>query len=488
MRTENKWKNFYLTIGKSIKAEREHTGKTLKEVAEAIGLSNEAVLHRYERGERRPLPHVLLALGRFLKSDDLYFLRHADMPVESRRDEYQRNFHTQIQKMLEAPTDDKELLKSLLPLMAHLLNVGVISVFAYQWLRSALCKFSEHISELVKIPVNNVEMPKKLPAEDVYFYESYNVWQKRYVTELAWENEDDEYRFITNYKRIHSSYPRRVNMYSYKWHENISGTVLSTMYGVIGSPERKYLIRCFNRSDHVGGLLDLNQYHALRHICRVVSERLETSALEASFGRIRDLGLHMQYGESLASNMQRIGDKLREEGAASGIFLWNTKPGEDFHYTYTFGEHFTPWQTNHSIHTNARGFINADLRARIFGNESYFTVDVFEEIRHGAAHTMEAFISAWNERQRSRMSGAEVGCLLVFPLQRDEQKRGALIIPIEVGPSFPSPPEGASPGATHPAKMDIVSAIPSTIQTLNTYASIAYSVIAGSRQGKQERS
>jgi hypothetical protein len=177
--------------------------------------------------------------------------------------------------------------------------------------------------------------------------------------------------------------------------------------------------------------------------------------------------------------MKLLCDNLLEEGAVSGVFLWNTKHGEEFHHTYTFGEHFHNWKHNHSIHTDARGFINANLRARIFGNESYFVVDVFEEIRDAAAHTLEAFINAWNEMKRSHVSGAEIGCLLVFPCHRDEQKRGALIIPIEVGPSLPSPWEGVTSGAAHPPKMDIVGAIPATIQTLNTYASIAHSVIDG---------
>jgi hypothetical protein len=46
-----------------------------------------------------------------------------------------------------------------------------------------------------------------------------------------------------------------------------------------------------------------------------------------------------------------------------------------------------------------------------------------------------------------------------------------------VGPSLPSPSEGVTAVATHPPKMDITRAIPATIQTLTTYASIAYSVI-----------
>ena len=78
------------------------------------------------------------------------------------------------------------------------------------------------------------------------------------------------------------------------------------------------------------------------------------------------------------------------------------------------------------------------------------------------------------------MSGAEIGCLLVLPFNRDEQQRGALIIPIEVGPRSPSPTEGVAPGMTHPPKMDIVRAIPTTIQTLNAYASIAQNVLVGS--------
>src|SRR5687767_6225339 len=141
MRAKDKWQDFYLTIGKSIKAEREHTGKTLKEVAEAIGLSNEAVLHRYERGDRRPLPHVLLALGKFLQGDDLYFLRGADRPREAKPDGYQGHVHDIIHSMMGESTDEKAFLKNLLPLMAHRLNVAVISVFEYKWLRSELCKF-----------------------------------------------------------------------------------------------------------------------------------------------------------------------------------------------------------------------------------------------------------------------------------------------------------------------------------------------------------
>src|SRR5215471_15033454 len=82
MRAKDKWKDFYLTIGKCIKAEREKAGKTLKDVAEAIGLSNEVVLHRYETGARRPLPHILLELGRFLKDDEVYFITHAGAPRE----------------------------------------------------------------------------------------------------------------------------------------------------------------------------------------------------------------------------------------------------------------------------------------------------------------------------------------------------------------------------------------------------------------------
>ncbi len=81
--------------------------------------------------------------------------------------------------------------------------------------------------------------------------------------------------------------------------------------------------------------------------------------------------------------------------------------------------------------------------------------------------------------KRRNMSGAEIGCLLVLPFNRDEHKRGALIIPIEVGPSSPSPTDGGAPGATHPPKMDILRAIPTKIQTVNTYASIAQNVIVG---------
>jgi hypothetical protein len=93
----------------------------------------------------------------------------------------------------------------------------VISAFEYQWVRSELSKFSEYIAAAVPIPSHRAALPKKLPGEDLYFYESYNVWQERYVTELAWAKEEEEYRFITNYKRIHSSYPRRVNIASYTW-------------------------------------------------------------------------------------------------------------------------------------------------------------------------------------------------------------------------------------------------------------------------------
>ncbi len=255
VRSRDKWKEFYLTIGKCIKAEREKAGKTLKDVAEAIGLSNEVVLHRYETGARRPLPHILLELGRFLKDDEGYFITHAGAPREVPQAASTGHVHDQIRTIMAEHTETKTLLQTLLPLIAHTLNVGVISAFEYQWVRSELRKFSEHITASVPLPVTRAVMPKKLPAEDLYFYESYNVWQERYVTELAWANEQEDYRFITNYKRIHSSYPRRVNMASYTWHEQISGKVLSTMYGTIGTPEKKYLIRCFNRSDHVGGLL-----------------------------------------------------------------------------------------------------------------------------------------------------------------------------------------------------------------------------------------
>jgi hypothetical protein len=219
----------------------------------------------------------------------------------------------------------------------------------------------------------------------------------------------------------------------------------------------------------------------------MVSERFDTAALATSFGRIRDVCARVQSGNHLAFNLKLLCDSLLQEGAVSGVFLWNAGHGEALHYAYTFGEHFHNWQNNHSIHTDARGFINTDLRARIFGNESYFVVDVFEEIRDTAAHTLEAFINAWNEMKRSHVNGAEIGCLLVFPCHRDEQKRGALIIPIEVGPSLPSPSEGVTPGATHPPKMDILRALPATIQTLNTYASIAHNIIGGATGEKQAR-
>ena len=481
MRPRDKWNEFYLTIGKCIKAEREKAGKTLKDVAEAIGLSNEAVLHRYETGARRPLPHILLELGRFLKDDEVYFITCAGAPREVPQATSTGHVHDQIRTIMREHTETKALLQTLLPLIAHTLNVGVISAFEYQWVRSELRKFSEHITTSVPIPVTRAAMPKKLPAEDLYFYESYNVWQERYVTELAWAHEAEEYRFITNYKRIHSSYPRRVNMASYTWHEQISGKVLSTMYGTIGTPEKHYLIRCFNRSDHVGGLLDRNQYQALGAICRLVSAHVDDVTLEASFRRLRDVGAHLTYDpQSLPFHLKLLCDKLREEGAASGIFLWNTTHGAPLQYAYTFGDHFHAWKSNHNIHIEERGFVDADLGARICGNESYFVVDVFEEMHTAASCTLEAYINAWNELQRRTMSGTEIGCLLVLPFNRDEQQRGALIIPIEVGPRSPSPTEGVAPGATHPPKIDILRAIPTTIQTLNAYASIAQNVIVGS--------
>jgi transcriptional regulator with XRE-family HTH domain len=480
MRPRDRWNEFYLTIGKSIKAEREQAGKTLKEVAEAIGLSNEAVLHRYETGARRPLPHILLELGRFLKNDEVYFLTHAEVPREVPQATSTGPVYDQIRMVLREHTETKALLQTLLPLISHTLNVGVISAFEYQWMRSELRKFSEHITASVPLPVTRAAMPKKLPAEDLYFYESYNVWQERYVTELAWAHEEEEYRFITNYKRIHSSYPRRVNMASYTWHEQISGKVLSTMYGTIGTPEKQYLIRCFNRSDHVGGLLDRNQYQTLGAICRLVSAHVDAVTLDASFRRLRDVGAHLTSDpQSLPFHLKLLCDQLREEGAASGLFLWNTTHGAPLQYAYTFGDHFHAWKSNHSTHTEERGFVEADLWARIRGNESYFVVDVFEEMHAVAACTLEAYINAWNELQRRTLSGTEIGCLLVLPFNRDEQQRGALIIPIEVGPRSPSPTEGVAPGATHPPKMDIVRAIPTTIQTLNAYASIAQNVIVG---------
>src|SRR5438445_13057415 len=98
MRAKDKWKEFYLTIGKCIKAEREKAGKTLKEVAEAIGLSNEVVLHRYETGVRRPLPHILVELGRFLKNDEVYFIAHAGVPREAHQAASTVYFHDQIHK------------------------------------------------------------------------------------------------------------------------------------------------------------------------------------------------------------------------------------------------------------------------------------------------------------------------------------------------------------------------------------------------------
>jgi len=480
MRSGDKWKDFYLTIGKRMKAEREQAGKTLKEVAEAIGLSNEVVLHRYETGVRRPLPHILVELGRFLKDDEVYFIASTGMPREAPQAASTGSFHDQIHTMLREHTDAKALLKTLLPLIAQTLNVGVISAFEYQWVRSELSKFSEHIAAAAPIPSQRAALPKKLPGEDLYFYESYNVWQERYVTELAWAKEEEEYRFITNYKRIHSSYPRRVNMASYTWHEHISGKVLSTMYGVIGSPEKKYLIRCFNRSDHVGGLLDRNQYQALDALCRLVSAHLDASRLEASFRRLRDLGSHLTDDpQSLTFTLKLMCDKLGEEGAASGVFLWNTTHGAPLQSAYTFGDHFHAWKANHSIHTEERGFVTADLGARICGNESYFIVDVFEEMHAAASCTLEAYLNAWNEMQRRNMSGTEIGCLLVLPFNRDDHQRGALIIPIEVGPRSPSPTEGVTPGATHPPKMDILRATPTTIQTLNAYASIAHNVLVG---------
>src|SRR5262245_17269706 len=199
MRPKDRWNEFYLTIGKSIKAEREQAGKTLKEVAEAIGLSNEVVLHRYETGARRPLPHILLELGRFLKNDAVYFLTHAGTPREVPQAASTGPVHDQIRTIMREHTETKALLQTLLPLIAQTLNVGVISAFEYHWVGSELRKFSEHITTAVPLPVTGTAMPKKLPAEDLYFYESYNVWQERYVTELAWAHEAEEYRFITNY-------------------------------------------------------------------------------------------------------------------------------------------------------------------------------------------------------------------------------------------------------------------------------------------------
>jgi hypothetical protein len=95
-----------------------------------------------------------------------------------------------------------------------------------------------------------------------------------------------------------------------------------------------------------------------------------------------------------------------------------------------------------------RECVSKDLHDRIFENESYFVVDVFGEIRDSAPYTMEAYINSWTARARNNLSKAEIGCLLVFPFNLDEQKRGAMIIPIEVGPRSPSPTEEVTPGSS----------------------------------------
>ena len=424
------WDGFYSLLASKIRGERAIAGQTLQEVADELGLAGGNVLNRYESGSTKQIPlHIALALSKEYRGDWISLIEETIRAFElgarvSTGSRPSNIFNTITNLLDESEGDIEAFIKTIAPVLLKTLNVGAIAVFRYVFTEGKLERIALHVDDRFqdRVPAANRAFPEFAKEE------CYSAWNDQFITEKAWSTNDMTHKFITDYELAKAQAPEQVNTISYQWHEMVLDSVLSTMYGIIGgtddSRQKRYIIRCFNRSDIDKLLLDESQYGLLQKICCLITSQIS----------IRQQEYYLRYTKNISDDIQNINesnlkyvekymdliyDRLCNIGIYNSAILWDTSI-QGYGKGKLYGPIFEKWTPERC----QKGYLsdNSILFTRL--NVSTGPLEVAIELSN--SYNIETHIKDFVKIQDKK-----IFCrLLGFPFKTSMNDKGAIVIPL----------------------------------------------------------
>lgn len=335
-----------------------------------------------------------------------------------------------IEQLFNENSNENEILSPLIREIASSVNLAIIALFRYDWARHELVKIREYLD-----PKFDTATPE--------FPETYSVGRNRHLTGQAWD--DQEYRFIFDYDLLRRNQQQLVYEPSYQRHSDVLGGVTSTLYGVLGKSEQKYLMRCFNRSDIPQVMIDPSQREFFDTLCQFATNLLDIKIIENRLIAQRRLSDRiMSRSGGLNEVMTWIGEALRQEHVDSFAVCCHQGDNRGWTFEHGFGPEFEGWTRNRDGEWAADQFY-----ARAINNfqPEVMTLRISENLDE---HTLEGHLGKLN-----------ISRALVFPF-RGPNPKGIMVFPMRQGEETPPRSTGA-----------LDNRIPKTLDVLRAYSAIA---------------
>ena len=428
-----------------------------------VGFSSGSVLSRYENNSRSIDLANAMNISRVLTNDSTFMIDEANRIYENNieKDEFfiTDKLYKKIDRAIDSYNDEEDLMRFVARCFLNSLNLGVVAVFRNDWTESRLRRFDIQVAD--KFTRNVADAYERYPEfkEEVYF-----PCRGQYVTELAWNENNERRKFITDYEMIKARTSEQVNNVSYEWHEMVVNRVTSTMYGIIGGTqvtnshqtilEKRYIFRCFNRSDFGRLPLDIIQYQLLQKMCEHISNRIYINKMEQHFCYLQEMNKQLQrVPNNIKDKMDIFCRWIEIAGIESIAIIWS-QGDHKLTEGYVYGPDFDEWER-----TDKQSYLVEDsvFSRRIINSSNPIAFPTCN--LQATPNTIEDRIS-----QINKSKGHKSGWLLGYPFNT-RAKKGALIIPVKCPVVIPS-------------DYDLLPSIPETDYFLRNYASIASSLLS----------
>lgn len=133
-------------------------------------------------------------------------------------------------------TDDpQQLVFDALTMLSGVVDAATAAVFAFDWTDQSLTKIQEHIAAPYRKAAARLgELPERYAVGE-------------YLTGQAWR--DPAVHHVVSFESLRTHRNGHVAEASKDWHDTLLGHVQSVVYVVLGSVDRRFLIRFINRSE-----------------------------------------------------------------------------------------------------------------------------------------------------------------------------------------------------------------------------------------------
>ena len=143
-----------ISLGERLRLAREEVGLTLSQATKRAGLSNNAVIDRWEKGEREPRLSDLRKLAKAYGKQLIYSFEDMGVPdlfVSVERPTISHSVRpgdvfSRLDQIINETPDERQLLYKIAEEISNTVQVAIIAVFEYRWASGELHKNREYIA------------------------------------------------------------------------------------------------------------------------------------------------------------------------------------------------------------------------------------------------------------------------------------------------------------------------------------------------------